>query len=248
MLSQLGGTTLKVLTTQHVTEALESIATHHPDVLFTDIEMPEMSGTDLIRHIDHSHMKVVAMTAHDDSMVPRLRQAGFDACLLKPFSINTLAATLTQVTRLSFVPKTMTPESQADDTPDLFAPLTAFAEGDAEAERDILTQTAKAIDEYLALLAPPASNEASSVSNKAPSPETETAYINKVGKAAHKALPLLTMLMPDEHDVFMPITPQNIALTDPDERQRLAQQLSAVLNRIKQLLQDKLNINKPLCN
>lgn len=255
MLSQLGGTTLKVLTTQHVTEALENIATHHPDVLFTDIEMPEMSGTDLIRHIDHSHMKVVAMTAHDDSMVPRLRQAGFDACLLKPFSINTLAATLTQVTRLSFVPKTMAPEIQADDTPDLFAPLTAFAEGDAEAERDILTQTAKAIDEYLALLAPPASNEAlsvsneySSTSNEVPSLETEAAYINKVGKAAHKALPLLTMLMPDEHDVFMPITPQNIALTAPDERQRLAQQLSAVLNRIKQLLQDKLNINKPLCN
>lgn len=255
MLSQLGGTTIKVLTTQHVTEALENIATHHPDVLFTDIEMPEMSGTDLIRHIDHSHMKVVAMTAHDDSMVPRLRQAGFDACLLKPFSINTLAATLTQVTRLPFVPKTMTPESQADDTPDLFAPLTAFAEGDAEAERDILTQTAKAIDEYLALLTPPASNDALSVSNEYssasndfPSPETEAAYINKVGKAAHKALPLLTMLMPEEHDVFMPITPQNIALTDPDERQCLAQQLSAVLNRIKQLLQDKLNINKPLCN
>lgn len=255
MLSQLGGTTLKVLTTQHVTEALENIATHHPDVLFTDIEMPEMSGTDLIRHIDHSHMKAVAMTAHDDSMVPRLRQAGFDACLLKPFSINTLAATLTQVTRLSFVPKAMAPETQTDDTPDLFAPLTAFAEGDAEAERDILTQTAKAIDEYLALLAPPASNDASSASNEAssasnevPSPETEAAYINNVGKAAHKALPLLTMLMPDEHDVFMPITPQNIALTAPDERQRLAQQLSAVLNRIKQLLQDKLNINKPLCN
>lgn len=248
MLSQLGGTILKVLTTQHVTEALENIATHHPDVLFTDIEMPEMSGTDLIRHIDHSHMKVVAMTAHDDSMVPRLRQAGFDACLLKPFSINTLAATLTQVTLLPFVPKTMTPESQADDTPDFFAPLTAFAEGDAEAERDILTQTAKAIDEYLALLAPPASKDSFSASNEVPSPETETAYINKVGKAVHKALPLLTMLMPEEPDVFMPITPQNIALTDPDERQRLAQQLSAVLNRIKQLLQDKLNINKPLCN
>ncbi len=248
MLSQLGGTTLKVLTTQHVTQALENIATHHPDVLFTDIEMPEMSGTDLIRHIDHSHMKVVAMTAHDDSMVPRLRQAGFDACLLKPFSINTLAATLTQVTRLPFVPKTMAPETQTDDTPDLFAPLTAFAEGDAEAERDILTQTAKAIDEYLALLTPPASNEASFACNDAPSPETEAAYINKVGKAAHKALPLLTMLMPEEHDVFMPITPQNIALTAPDERQRLAQQLSAVLNSIKQLIQDKLNINKPLCN
>ena len=126
MLAQLGGTPLKVLATQHVSEALESIATQHPDVLFTDIEMPEMSGTDLIHHIDHSHMKVVAMTAHDDSMVPSLRQAGFDACLLKPFSMHTLAATLTQITRQPFAPNDVAPEAETDSTPDFFAPLTAL--------------------------------------------------------------------------------------------------------------------------
>ena len=217
MLAQLGGTPLKVLATQHVSEALESIATQHPNVLFTDIEMPEMSGTDLIHHIDHSHMKVVAMTAHDDSMVPRLRQAGFDACLLKPFSMHTLAATLTQITRQPFAPNDVAPETETDSAPDFFAPLTAFAEGDIEAERDILTQTLKALDEYLALLTPTASNNV-------PEAERHTAYINKVAKAAHKALPLLTMLMPQQHDVFLPITPANIASTAPNERERLAQQ------------------------
>ena len=248
MLAQLGGTPLKVLATQHVSEALENIATQHPDVLFTDIEMPEMSGTDLIHHIDHSHMKVVAMTAHDDSMVPRLRQAGFDACLLKPFSMHTLAATLTQITRQPFVPNDVAPETETDSAPDFFAPLTAFAEGDVEAERDILTQTLKALDEYLALLTPTASNNVPSSSNNVPESERHTAYINKVAKAAHKALPLLTMLMPQQHDVFLPITPANIASTAPNERERLAQQLKAVLEHIRGRLCDKLNINKPLCN
>lgn len=242
------GTPLKVLATQHVSEALESIATQHPDVLFTDIEMPEMSGTDLIRHIDHSHMKVVAMTAHDDSMVPRLRQAGFDACLLKPFSMHTLATTLTQITRQPFVPNDVAPEAETDSAPDFFAPLTAFAEGDVEAERDILTQTLKALDEYLAILTPSSCNNVPSSSNDVPEEERHTAYINKVAKAAHKALPLLTMLMPQQHDVFWPITPANIASTAPNERERLAQQLKAVLEHIRGRLCDKLNINKPLCN
>ena len=248
MLAQLGGTPLKVLATQHVSEALESIATQHPDVLFTDIEMPEMSGTDLIHHIDHSHMKVVAMTAHDDSMVPRLRQAGFDACLLKPFSMHTLATTLTQITRQPFVPNDVAPEAETDSAPDFFAPLTAFAEGDVEAERDILTQTLKALDEYLVILTPTASNNVPSSSNDVPEAERHTAYINKVAKAAHKALPLLTMLMAQQHDVFLPITPANIASTAPNEREQLAQQLKAVLEHIRGRLCDKLNINKPLCN
>ena len=141
MLAQLGGTPLKVLATQHVSEALENIATQHPDVLFTDIEMPEMSGTDLIHHIDHSHMKVVAMTAHDDSMVPRLRQAGFDACLLKPFSMHTLAATLTQITRQPFVPNTWHPKPRPTAPPTSLLRLQLLPRASVEAERDILTQT-----------------------------------------------------------------------------------------------------------
>ena len=188
-------------------------------------------------------------------MVPRLRQAGFDACLLKPFSMHTLAATLTQITRQPFAPNDVAPEAETDSAPDFFAPLTAFAEGDIEAERDILTQTLKALDEYLALLTPTASNNVPSSSNNVPSssnnvPEAEchTAYVNKVAKAAHKALPLLTMLMPQQHDVFLPITPANIASTAPNERERLAQQLKAVLEHIRGRLCDKLNINKPLCN
>ena len=91
-------------------------------------------------------------------------------------------------------------------------------------------------------------NNVPSSSNDVPEEERHTAYINKVAKAAHKALPLLTMLMPQQHDVFWPITPANIASTAPNEREQLAQQLKAVLEHIRGRLCDKLNINKPLCN
>ena len=37
-----------------------------------------------------SHMKVVAMTAHDASIIRELKEAGFDDCLFKPFSTEKL--------------------------------------------------------------------------------------------------------------------------------------------------------------
>lgn len=190
----------------------------------------------------------LAVTDTGRGMTSDEQQRVFDACLLKPFSMHTLAATLTQITRQPFVPNDVAPETETDSAPDFFAPLTAFAEGDVEAERDILTQTLKALDEYLALLTPSSSNNVPIASNNMPEAERHTAYINKVAKAAHKALPLLTMLMPQQHDAFLPITPGNIALTAPNERERLAQQLKAVLEHIRGRLCDKLNINKPLCN
>ena len=100
----------------------------------------------------------------------------------------------------------------------------------------------------MALLTPTASNNVPTASNNVPEAERHTVYVNKVAKATHKALPLLTMLMPQQHDVFLPITPANIASTAPNERERLAQQLKAVLEHIRGRLRDKLNINKPLCN
>ena len=47
--------------------------------------MPEMNGTEIIRMINHSDMKVIAMTAHDISIKEELMEAGFDGCLFKPF-------------------------------------------------------------------------------------------------------------------------------------------------------------------
>ena len=78
----------------HITEALTALHDTRPELMLMDIEMPEMKGTDFIRHIDHHDMTVFAMTAHDESIVPQLRNVGFDGCLLKPVNAAKLATIL----------------------------------------------------------------------------------------------------------------------------------------------------------
>ena len=63
------------------------IAKVHPDLLFFDVELPDMRGMDLLDSIRESltwDMKVVFYTAYDKYMVSAIRQSAFDY-LLKPF-------------------------------------------------------------------------------------------------------------------------------------------------------------------
>ena len=43
--------------------------------MLMDIEMPEMNGMDMITHINHTQMTVVAMTAQDTSILKQLKKA-----------------------------------------------------------------------------------------------------------------------------------------------------------------------------
>ena len=63
------------------------IASVRPDLLFLDVEMPEMTGMELLRDIRGSiiwNMKVVFYTAYDKYMIEAIRESAFDY-LLKPF-------------------------------------------------------------------------------------------------------------------------------------------------------------------
>ena len=63
------------------------IAKVHPDLLFLDVELPDMRGMDLLDSIRESltwDMKVVFYTAYDKYMVSAIRQSAFDY-LLNPF-------------------------------------------------------------------------------------------------------------------------------------------------------------------
>ncbi len=58
-----------------------------PDLLFLDVEMPDMTGMELLQHIRDSiswNMKVVFYTAYDKYMIQAIRESAFDY-LLKPF-------------------------------------------------------------------------------------------------------------------------------------------------------------------
>ena len=110
MLRRIDGVQFDITTTIHADEAIKIAVEKNPHIVFTDIEMPEMNGSEIMRRIrsassatsatDKSVLrtKFVAMTAHEQSIMPQLRSDGFDACLFKPFSVQTLAATICQLT------------------------------------------------------------------------------------------------------------------------------------------------------
>ncbi len=74
-------------------EALDKIAERCPDLLITDLFMPEMDGDDLIRRLRsrQSNLPIIGLTAAvvgDD--IERLRQAGADQVMAKPLDMRAL--------------------------------------------------------------------------------------------------------------------------------------------------------------
>jgi signal transduction histidine kinase/CheY-like chemotaxis protein len=74
-------------------EALDKIAEHCPDLLITDLFMPEMDGDDLIRRLRarHSDLSIIGLTAAvvgDD--IERLTEAGADQVMAKPMDMRGL--------------------------------------------------------------------------------------------------------------------------------------------------------------
>ena len=215
MMARLENICLDIHVTSSADEAIEMIGRLRPQLVFTDIEMPQMSGREMLRRIDRNGIKTVAITAHDQSIYSELRAEGFDACLFKPFNVQTLAATLCQLTGIA--PSVSIPTASASDAKHdtvLFAPLLVFAEGDAEAEQQIIADTRKSIAGYLEMLNDP--NDTASIA-----------------KAAHKAMPLLKMLMPDDVEWLADLTPERIGQTDEEKRKKLYEKFKGVLICLK---------------
>ena len=59
------------------------IEQHHPDLVFLDIEMPGMSGIDLLRSFSEPEFHVVFITAYDAYAIEAFRLSAIDY-LLKP--------------------------------------------------------------------------------------------------------------------------------------------------------------------
>ena len=221
MAQKIGGAKLNISTTTSASEAIKLAEETKPQIMFTDIEMPEMSGKDMLKHVKNSDMSTVAMTAHDPSIMTSLKKAGFSTCLFKPFNAATLAATLAQITRLPLSVKA------AEQKASFFAPLTAFAEGDTEAEREILTQVGESIKEYRQML------EQGLKSNG------EELQRDSISRAAHKAMPLLTMLRPGQCGWLQAITPEHIKDSSAENSTALAMRLEKELEEISKKLREE---------
>lgn len=221
MVQKIGGAKLNISTTTSASEAIKLAEETKPQIMFTDIEMPEMSGKDMLKHVKNSDMSTVAMTAHDQSIMTSLKKAGFSTCLFKPFNAATLAATLAQITRLPLSVKA------AEQKASFFAPLTAFAEGDTEAEQEILTQVGESIKEYRQML------EQGLKSNG------EELQRDSISRAAHKAMPLLTMLKPGQCGWLQAITPEHIKDSSAENSTALAMRLEKELEEISKKLREE---------
>ncbi|HCE53055.1 MAG TPA: two-component system response regulator YehT, partial [Shewanella baltica] len=78
-------------------EALQSIAKEKPQLIFLDIQMPRISGMELIAMLDPDNMpKIVFVTAYDEFAVKAFDNHAFDY-LLKPIDAERLSKTLTRV-------------------------------------------------------------------------------------------------------------------------------------------------------
>ena len=258
MLQRIEGISFNTTTTIHSSEAIAIATESAPNIVFTDIEMPEMNGSEIMRRIRNNAevqqqsctTKFVAMTAHEQSIMPQLRSDGFDACLFKPFSVQTLAATICQLTgvavrvsensKLKTVGETennsklktageaennskLKTAGEAENNSKLkiqnscfgkrlYEPsaklktaLLPFTDGDPEAERQIISDIRKSIEEYLEMIGDGSDPE-------------------RIAKAVHKAMPLLEMLEPGKNEWLAPLQGVHLSQVHQQSNQQVHQQ------------------------
>ena len=78
-------------------EAVEKVAELKPDLVLLDIQMPKMSGFELLEVLDPLP-EIIFATAHDDYALDAFEVHAVDY-LLKPFSSDRLEAALGQIGR-----------------------------------------------------------------------------------------------------------------------------------------------------
>ena len=212
MLRRIVGDTWQVFACNHVMDALTTLHNEQPALMLMDIEMPEMNGMDMIAHINHTQMTVVAMTAHDTSILEQLLKAGFDDCLFKPFSMEKLSDILgiesqPQLDAQSDSSLQPVLSSQQKSNPQLDA-LLAFAGGDEEAAKEILDTVKQELAAHL--------------TNLKEAVEEESLSTDRIGKAAHKLLPIATMMQMGCLEELKALSPEYIGeIEEAEIREKL---------------------------
>jgi len=78
-------------------EGIEMFEKHKPDVVFTDLSMPIMHGTDAIKCIKEINpdAKIVVLSAMgDDEMIAQVKSLGVSHFIKKPFDLHQIIAVL----------------------------------------------------------------------------------------------------------------------------------------------------------
>lgn len=216
MLRRIVDDSWRVFACGHVVDALTTLHNERPALMLMDIEMPEMNGTEMIRHVNHAQMTVVAMTAHDNSIKGQLLEAGFDDCLFKPFGIDQLARILGKEAKGQVVADDTTPT----DAPSFrFDSLVAFAGGDEDAAREIVSTVKEELARHL--------------SDLKEMRESAILPVENIGKVAHKLLPIASMTRMESVEALTALSPERIHGIGEGQ---IREYLKMVINELQDIL------------
>lgn len=216
MLRRIVDDSWRVFACGHVVDALTTLHNERPALMLMDIEMPEMNGTEMIRHVNHAQMTVVAMTAHDNSIKGQLLEAGFDDCLFKPFGIDQLARILGKEAKGQVVADDTTP---TDGSSSRFDSLVAFAGGDEDAAREIVSTVKEELARHL--------------SDLKEMRESAILPVENIGKVAHKLLPIASMTRMESVEALTALSPERIHGIGEGQ---IREYLKMVINELQDIL------------
>ena len=245
MLQRIEGISFNTTTTIHASEAIAIATESAPNIVFTDIEMPEMNGSEIMRRIRNNAevqqrsctTKFVAMTAHEQSIMPQLRSDGFDACLFKPFSVQTLAATICQLTGIAVRVSENSKLKTAGEAEN--SKLKTVGETENNSELKILAlasvSTSRAQNSKLRTALLPFTDgdpeaERQIIGDIRKSTEEYLEMIGdgsdpeRIAKAVHKAMPLLEMLEPGKNEWLVPLQGVHLSQVHQQSNQQVHQQ------------------------
>ena len=87
---------IEVTTCNSPIKAIEIINTQKPDVVFLDIQMPEMDGFSMIEAVDYKDFNLIFTTAHDEFALKAIKVSAIDY-LLKPVDKDELVASMEKI-------------------------------------------------------------------------------------------------------------------------------------------------------
>lgn len=256
MLTGISGGRWHITACSHADEALRQLADLRPHVFFIDIEMPEMSGTEMAARIAGRYdTLLIAMTAHEPSIEPRLLEAGFDACLFKPFNTDRLCATLQSATGIELdCGKTAAEkpdadgcggtdedgngdECRTDKAPDATGDDGGCKAGghDFGAVTEFAAGDNEACREILSSFMTEIDGHMSTL-DKAKAGPDRTA----ISRVAHKALPMLTMIGARSVDELKALSPEHIGSVTDADMAEMCEKIAGEMRQIRRELDEKI--------
>jgi two-component system, LytTR family, response regulator len=79
-------------------QGLQAIKQHQPDVVFLDVEMPQMNGFDMLQQINSINFEVIFTTGYDSYAIKAIRFSALDY-LLKPIDKDELKKAVAKISQ-----------------------------------------------------------------------------------------------------------------------------------------------------